>query len=234
MSDQPWLAYNWYLGTSRSRIEFNTDHPIYIHQLPEIIAHESYPGHHTEHAIKEDKLYRREGRLEYSILLLNTPSALVSEGIAQNALPVIADPEEIITLYRDLLRAAGLPVEEARRMHDLTVAARPLDKVSDNQCLLFYGEGSSEEEVVAYGMHHDLSTEEDQRRFMRFLKDPLSRSYGFNYTIGRDIVAAYLSASTSKLQAFTRLLQEPMTPGQVVAATTDKDKPPTLPDWRPR
>jgi hypothetical protein len=220
--DQSWAAYNWYLGGSVSRIEFSEDHPIYIHQLPEIIAHESYPGHHTEHAIKEDRLYRKEGRLEHAVLPNNTPSALISEGIAQNALQVIADPGEINAWYRDLLKEAGLPTEEAPRVYEFTLAARPLERVGDNQLLLLHGEGACDEEVIAYGVHHALSTEEDERRLVRFLKEPLWRSYGFNYTLGREIVQTFLSASADRIKAFARLLEEPVTPGQLVSPSTTR------------
>jgi hypothetical protein len=58
--------------------------------IPTVVAHEAYPGHHTERVMKEDKLYLGEGRLEHSIALSNTPSALVSEGIATNALQAVA------------------------------------------------------------------------------------------------------------------------------------------------
>ncbi|NIN68687.1 MAG: hypothetical protein GTO63_29075, partial [Anaerolineae bacterium] len=40
VSDKPWRAYNWYLGDSRSRIEFNTDLPYHIFGLSNLIAHE--------------------------------------------------------------------------------------------------------------------------------------------------------------------------------------------------
>jgi hypothetical protein len=219
--DQPWTAYNWYDGTSKSRIEFDEDHPIYIHQLPEIVAHEAYPGHHTEHALKEAKLYRGRGRLEHAVILNNMPSSLISEGIAENALSVITEADELIACYRDILDAVGLPREEAARVYEFVMATRPLARVADNQLLLLHGEGASDEEVVAYGVRYGLSTEEDQRRLLRFHKDPLWRSYGFNYSLGRDVVEAYLSASPDRTGAFARLLQEPMTPGQVLAATAN-------------
>ena len=218
--EKPWLAYNWYFGASTSRIDFNEDRPIFIHQLPYVVAHESYPGHHTEHAIKEEKLYRKEGRLEHAILLNNTPSALVSEGIAMNALEAIMEPEEIVAIYRDILKEAGIPVQEAPRVREFVLAQRPLGKVSDNQLLLLHRDGAPDEEVIAYGIRYGLSTDELERQSMEFLKDPLWRSYGFNYTLGRQIVESYLSASTDRLEAFSRLLQSPLTPGQVVAATT--------------
>ena len=106
--EKPWRAYNWYLGGAKSRVEFNEDHPIQVGQLPYILAHEAYPGHHTEHAIKEETLYRTEGRLEHAILLSNTPSCLVNEGIAQNALEILADREAILGMYRDILPCLGI------------------------------------------------------------------------------------------------------------------------------
>lgn len=220
--DQPWTAYNWYDGASKSRIEFDEDHPIYLHQLPEIVAHEAYPGHHTEHVVKEVRLYRGQGRLEHAVILNNMPSSLISEGIAENALSVITEADELIACYGDVLDAAGLPREEAARVHEFVLATRPLARVADNQLLLLHGEGASDEEVVAYGVRYALSTEGNQRRLLRFHKDPLWRSYGFNYSLGRDIVEAYLSASSDRLGAFARLLQEPMTPGQLLAATADR------------
>ncbi len=55
VSDKPWMAYNWYLGNSKSQIEINTDLPERISGLPIVIAHEAYPGHHTDLTIKRAK-----------------------------------------------------------------------------------------------------------------------------------------------------------------------------------
>jgi hypothetical protein len=218
--EKPWGAYNWYLGGAKSRVEFNEDRPIQVGQLPYTLAHEAYAGHHTEHAIKEETLYRTEGRLEHAILLSNTPSCLVNEGIAQNALEVLADREAIVGMYRDILRASGLPEEEAQRLHDVVLASRPLAKVSDNQLLLLHGQGVPDTEVIAYGVRHGLTTVSLERQVMKFKKDPLWRSYGFNYTLGHDIVKAFLSAATDKSAAFACLLRDPMTPGQVASSAT--------------
>jgi len=53
---------------------------------------------------------------------------------------------------------------------------------------------------------------------MRFYRDPLWRSYGFNYSLGRNLVEAFLSASAGRLEAFSRLLESPMTPEQLSSA----------------
>ncbi len=79
---QPWSGYNWYDGGHRSRVDINLDLPIRLPNLVATMAHETYPGHHLEHAEKERRLVEELGRLESSILLINTPECLVSEGLA--------------------------------------------------------------------------------------------------------------------------------------------------------
>jgi hypothetical protein len=97
-------------------------------------------------------------------------------------------------------------------------ASSTLGKVFDNQALLFCRDGVSEDEVIAYGLRHSLNDEAWERHRVQNLKDPLSRSYGYNYTLGRDLVAAFLDASPDRTQAFARLLSEPLTPGQIQRA----------------
>ncbi len=61
VSDEPWSAFNYYQGGLRSRIAINTDTtliPDFVHGMA---THEAYPGHHTEHAWKE-QIHVVEGR----------------------------------------------------------------------------------------------------------------------------------------------------------------------------
>ena len=109
---QPWSAYNWYLGGGRSLIEFNTDLPLNALHLLGTFAHEGYPGHHTEGTLKEIELYQRRGYGEQAALLLHSPAAVISEGIATRALEVIfPDDSHHAWNAEVLLPAAGLPVE---------------------------------------------------------------------------------------------------------------------------
>ena len=82
VTDQPWSGYNWFDGGRRSRVDINTDLPVRVADLVSTVAHETYPGHHLEHAWKEADLVERAGRLESSVLLINTPECLISEGLA--------------------------------------------------------------------------------------------------------------------------------------------------------
>ncbi|MDQ3127271.1 MAG: hypothetical protein M3Q66_02265 [Chloroflexota bacterium] len=50
VTKQPWTGYNWYDGGLRSRVDLNTDLPTRAAELIHVAAHETYPGHHLEHA----------------------------------------------------------------------------------------------------------------------------------------------------------------------------------------
>ena len=106
------------------------------------------------------------------------------------------------------------------RVMDFIKAYRSLDKVTDNQVLLLYRDHAPDNEVVAYGVRHGLMDEEDGNRLLRFCRDPLSRSYTYNYTLGRDLIAAFLAGAGEKAKAFRRLLYEPLTPTQILKSLT--------------
>ena len=80
VGDEPWAAFNYYEGGLRSRIAVNTDLPLPATRAVELVAHETYPGHHTERAWKEQRLVRERGYLEESILMIGTPQALDRRG----------------------------------------------------------------------------------------------------------------------------------------------------------
>ena len=91
--DEPWWAFNYYLGELRSRVVVNSDQQTTAADLVTLAAHEVYPGHHTERVVKEQLLVREQGFLEESIQLVPTPQSLVGEGIAELGLEVIIDDE---------------------------------------------------------------------------------------------------------------------------------------------
>jgi len=215
VQDKPWRAYNWYLGNCSSRIDININLPWYAGGLPKIIAHETYPGHHTEHSVKEKELYREGGYLEHSIHPINTPKAVVSEGIAENALGIIATPEEIAQIMQSILDQVGLKDVDGIQIYQINKARRPLKKVDINQVLLLHGEGASDEEVINYGMRYSLINEQLSRKWLEFLKDPLWRSYATIYTMGYELVQDFISIGEDKAERFIRLIREPMTTSQL-------------------
>ena len=112
VTDQPWSGYNWFDGGRRSRVDINTDLPVRATDLIHVVAHETYPGHHLEHAWKEADLVDTQGRMESSILLINTPECLISEGLADVGAGFAAPDDELVDLLLEIYdarRARGRP-----------------------------------------------------------------------------------------------------------------------------
>ncbi|MFN2184562.1 MAG: hypothetical protein ACK2UU_11255 [Anaerolineae bacterium] len=215
VENEPWGAYNWYLGGFASRIEINTDLPVRVDFAVPLIAHEAYPGHHTEHALKEQRLYQRLGRAEHAIQLLLAPECVLSEGIADSAQQMIFDDAELAAFLGErLYPLAGLSDLDAERQIRLHHATESLKGVSGNAALLLHMEGRPPEEVQAYIERYGLRTPEEASHSMRFLSNPLFRSYVFNYAMGKDLIAPLLEGPDA-LPNYRRLLTDPLTPSQV-------------------
>jgi hypothetical protein len=213
---QPWSAYNWYLGQGRSRIQFNTDLPMRAHNLVEILAHEAYPGHHTEGVLKEHRLYLERGYAEAAIAPLNTPANVIAEGIGNVAPRAIMDDAERMRWKNEVLYPlAGLAPVDAEWVLRLEEASRQLRWVSGNAALLLHEEGRPAEEVIAYIERYSLRQREEAESSLRFLQSPLFRAYIFCYDIG-ELLIERAAAQTGDLRGlFRRLLVEQWTPSML-------------------
>jgi hypothetical protein len=186
VTNEPWSAYNWYLGGRKSRIEINTDLPSRSYVFAGLVAHEGYPGHHTEHACKEARLVQELGRIESSILLIHTPECLVSEGIAQNAIEQ-ALGEDWFAQAAEILRPLGIPfdVDTTRAVEQ---AYHELDGVPSNVAYFVAEEGWSEEEAVAYHQRWTLAEEHRARKSVAFATHPVWGIYVPTYAHGYRLV----------------------------------------------
>src|ERR1035437_949504 len=110
VSGGPWSAFNQYEGGRRTLVEVNTDVLCKPADLIQMAAHECYPGRHTEHTWKERRLVDEMGRLEASMALLNTPEALISEGLAYLGERMVAPDETMPGLLLELYERGGLAI----------------------------------------------------------------------------------------------------------------------------
>ena len=216
VTNQPWKAYNWYLGNCSSRIDINTDLPLCITDLASLVAHEGYPGHHTELSIKETRLMHDKGWIEHCVALINAPSCVVSEGIATRALSILLTDDELIKWHaEELFPRSGFSHLEAQHEHAIDKAWEKLTGVSGNAAFLLHDHGASEDEVTTYIMHYALLTEKEARNKVSFIKSPLFRSYVFNYRYGREMLDALFDVKDDRDYWFDRLISEPVTPNQI-------------------
>jgi hypothetical protein len=218
VTDQPWSGFNCYLGGFRSRVAINADVPHGLSQLPHLVAHEAYPGHHTEHSRKERGLVGAGGRLEHTVFLVNTPECLVAEGLADLGVPASIGAgwgpwaEEI---YADL--RLGFDGELAERV---TAVVQRLEGSRQDAALLLHDRGASDDEVVAFLQRWMLVPEQPARQSLRFLSHPLWRAYTSTYVEGYRLLSAWLDARPAGQplgERFVRLLDEPLTPGRIAA-----------------
>lgn len=215
VSDQPWSAYNWYLGNFRSRIDLNTDLPIRVNFLPGLMAHEGYPGHHTDLVIKEKVLVRKLKYFEFTVNLINAPSAVMAEGIATTALRTVLNDEELEQWFREeLLPAAGITQIDPKRLLAISRAGRLLNGLSGNAAFMLHDQHRSEQEIGQYLQTYGLSSEKEAKKTIDFISNPLYRSYIFTYHVGYDLFQE-LFKHGNRDRHFKRLIEEPVTPGLV-------------------
>jgi hypothetical protein len=219
VQDQPWSGYNWYLGNGRSRVDLNTDLPIYAYRLTDLLTHEGYPGHHTEHALKE-RLYTEHGLGEHALQLINTPECVISEGIATVAEKILFAPDELVRFRRErVYPAAGITGDPEREVA-IGAAQRILRSVPGNAALLLHEEGRDPEDVVAYLQRYALSSEAEARQRLRFIADPLWRAYIFTYHVGYELISGWLDeVPAQRRERFRTLLTDQVYPSQIAAWT---------------
>jgi hypothetical protein len=215
VSDQPWMAYNRYLGEYKSRIEINIDLPMRVNGLAITIAHEGYPGHHTELCMKEARLIRQMDYQEHLVTLINSPSSVIAEGIATSALETVLTDQELEDWYREeILPRADMTHIDAKQIIEITRAERKMRGLWGNAAFMLHDQKKSTDEIISYLQKYKMSTEKEANRAIQFMSGPLDRSYIFTYTAGYDLLEELFSMA-DRDKYFARLLEEPVTPSQI-------------------
>ncbi|WP_235909993.1 DUF885 domain-containing protein [Goekera deserti] len=218
VTDKPWSGFNYYEGDFRSRVAINADLPHRLGQLPHLVAHESYPGHHTEHCRKELGLVARDGRTEHTVFLVNTPECLMAEGLADLGVEA-AVGTGWGAWSAEVLGDLGLHFD-GELAERVAAAAAPLNRVRQDAALMLHDRGADVDDVVAHLQRWSLVSRERATQQLRFLTDPLWRAYISTYVEGYELLARWLGARPAAqpvADRFLRLLDEPLTPARVTA-----------------
>jgi hypothetical protein len=215
VDDEPWWAFNYYLGNLRSRVVINVDVPTTGLDLIHLAAHEVYPGHHTEHAVKEQLLLRDRGAIEEGIQLVPTPQAVLSEGIAETGAEVALDADGRAAAYR-VLAKHGLQVDDVELGERIVKALEPLRTVGLDAALQMHDGGATLEEAQAYVERWSLNPREQAAHTISFVTDPTWRAYAITYSAGRDLCRAYVDGDPDR---FRTLLTEHVRVGDLLATT---------------
>ncbi len=212
-TDKPWSGFNYYVGGLRSRVAINVDLPVLSTSLGHLVAHEAYPGHHTEHVRKEVGLVRRRDHLEESIFLVGTPQCLLAEGLADLALEALLGerPEPVVAEH---LSPLGVPYD-AEVVAAVASAGEALAAVRGNVALLLHRDGAGPEDAVAAFERWALLPRRRAEKAVQFLTDPTWRAYIFCYVEGLSLCRRFVGGDPAR---FERLLTEQLTPADLVAA----------------
>jgi hypothetical protein len=207
--DEPWGAFNYYLGGRRSRVVVNADLPVLSFRLPEMVAHELYPGHHTEHVWKEALLVDGEGNLGEAIFLVGTPQSTISEGIASLAPEIVGANALAAEVYADAGIAYDAPTADA--VHD---AEETLSGAGINAALQLHVDGRPIDEVADYLQRWTLAPRERVEKRLEFITHPTWRAYISCYTSGYHLCKQWVAGDNER---FRRLLTEQLSTHDLAA-----------------
>ena len=212
-ADRPWGGFNLWLGGVRSRISINTDLPFPAAGLAHFVAHEGYPGHHTECAWKDEVLVRERGQLEATLILSRSPAAVVAEAIAEVASEIVCASDEQELIAR-VLEPLGV-------RHDAELAARVqegrdlLDTVGSNLELLRLDRGRSRDEVREYAHRWSPQPAERIEKTLDWIDNPDLRGYIHCYPEGLRLGRAFVRGEPAR---FKQLLVGQLLPADLAAA----------------
>jgi hypothetical protein len=210
--DRPWNASASFIGSGMTRILINVDQPLDVAGIAFLAAHEAYPGHHAEHAIKERTLIG-SGVGEATLRTMNTPESMVAEGQADIAREVVMSDRELEDELERIGHQAGIQGEWTRAvaMHR---AERELAAIQVNAALMLHHDGRPEAEVRSWVQA--VSPREPGRldHMFRSFADPVLSTYPFTYVQGARMIRPWLEL-VGQTAGFARLLSEQLSPSQL-------------------
>jgi hypothetical protein len=204
-----WTGFSGYLGSRRSRFSYNADLPLPAVDVAHLVAHESYPGHHTEDVWKDVVLVGEQGRVEFTLMLAVGIQPVIAEGIAQLGAELVADAEA------HELVAGLVPGYDAELGLQAARARRVLSDYSTNLTLLHAG-GASREELRDWLAEWSLQPPERVEKSLRSLDARPFRGSPFCYSEGYRLCRAFAGDDPAR---FRRLLTEQLTPADLTAVS---------------
>ncbi|WP_433801814.1 DUF885 domain-containing protein [Actinomycetospora sp. CA-084318] len=233
----PWAGFTRRSGPRRSVVQVAVEAGHRWSHLPLLVAHEAYPGHHTEAARTEGTL-----RPERTLLLARTPQSLVAEGAAEVGLDAVVGPGWGRWAAERLVGIAGAPGPERAGLGEaIETASEPLASVRQDAALLLHGSSAPDREDRARAhLRRWLLVDDDRAgRMLEFLAHPRWRIHTTTYVEGARLVRPWLAArppGTTAGQRFARLLDESWTPAVLrrdIEAAADAERYPRHVDDTP-
>ena len=217
VGERPWTAFTRYRGGLRSEVSITTAARVRGGALLPLLAHELYPGHHTQYCHAETASVRHP---ELALRLVRGPQGLIAEGAAEAAVTVVPGPGWGAVAQRALagagVRIDGGLAERVEAELDL------LGRVRQDAALLRHVDGAGPDEVAGYLSRWLLVPDERARRILAFLDHPRWRGYPVTYAEGAPLVRAWLARHPDGPVAGLRtLLGTPVLPADLLTVGGD-------------
>ena len=213
-NDAKWSYYNWYIGNFCSRIDVNPNYNIYWTGFLPAAAHEGYPGHHTEFVVKEQRLYRELNQFEHSILLLNSPKLIISEGIADMAINMLFSYRDQVEIS---LREFCLDSSKESSIKSLIAQTKVKGKLS----LFWYNIAYhalinkwNKEKIIRYATSFEIFKQENIKNRIKLLFNPVYSTTAFSYNMGCKLIINKYGEFPS-VKDFRDLLINPTLPSEL-------------------
>ncbi|HEY0814961.1 MAG TPA: DUF885 domain-containing protein [Pseudonocardia sp.] len=211
VGNAPWGALHHYAGGYRSVVTINVDGGVTPARLARLVAHEVYPGHHTERCSKEAGLVAR-GWVEHGAVLTGSPQSALAEGAAEIGLRAVVGPGWGRWL-QDVLASVGVACDGALA-EQVTVATARLAPVRLDAALMAHSQAASSADVGAHLRRWALLDERRVAQVLQFLRHPLWRAYTAASVAGPALVSRWWDARPGA-ERLRRLLNEPLTPSDL-------------------
>ncbi len=221
VTDKPWGGFNYYQGDYHSVIEINTDLPVRIDRALDVGCHEAYPGHHVYSTLIERDRVNALGQIEYTLLPLYSPRAIISEGSAEYGVKIAFPDGATMAFERDVLAPiAGIDASDIETYYALRDATSALSAGYFTIAAGYRDKTMTREEAIAALMKYNLSSRERAEASLGFLD--AYGSYVINYTLGQEIVGAYIERGDADMELrwerFIGILNSPTLPEDLLIA----------------
>jgi hypothetical protein len=159
--DVPYTGYCDYLSNT---MRLNADQPFTAERLKLLVLHEAYPGHDYHLWRRENDVRSHRQTLDSLLVITNTPSSPLFEGIGDNGTLFLdwLEPAERLNFDLGLLRSAACV----------------------NACLMLHEDGAPAEQVHEFLMEDGCAQPTWANTRLRFMQDPLRAPFVFSYYLG--------------------------------------------------
>ena len=215
VTDKPWGGFNYYQGDYHSVIEINTDLPTRLDRAVDVGCHEAYPGHHVYSTLIERDRVNELGQIEFTLLPLYSPRAIISEGSAEYGVKLAFPGNSQLEYERDVLAPmAGIDASGIEQYYELREALEGLSGAYYTLAAAYLDETMTREQVIDASMRYRLMSRERAEQSLRFMDT--YRSYVINYGLGSEIVGAAVEAGDADMATqwdrFIGILSNPTLP----------------------